>query len=279
MISGQEISRSESCTREDLQMWLEEADVRVIAHIHEAVSNSVEPVVVLSNDTDVVVLLLCYIFDFSMRLKECWIRVGTSEKTRFIPIHTLERKLGHRTCSAVMKAHILTGCDVTSRTGTKTAAIKASPESYQRNFGEENNPSAEAFLKAEEYLVRILDKNSPAKSFDELRYLWHKNKNKSLSELPPTSHSLQSHLERSFIVIRNSAYLINENPEPLDPLESGWKVAGKWLESGWKVAGKWLERGRRHFTTIQVSKKSSSRTDCFTCTSKEMYMPMHMLEK
>ena len=57
VISGEEISCPESFTREDLQMWLEEADVRVIPHIHKAVSNGVERVVVLSNDTDVVVLL------------------------------------------------------------------------------------------------------------------------------------------------------------------------------------------------------------------------------
>ena len=54
VISRQEISRSESFTREHLQMWLEEADVRVILHIHKAVTNGVERVVVLSNDTDVV---------------------------------------------------------------------------------------------------------------------------------------------------------------------------------------------------------------------------------
>ena len=48
-ISGQEISRSESFTREDLQMW---------PPIHKAVSNGVERVLVLSYDTDVVVLLL-----------------------------------------------------------------------------------------------------------------------------------------------------------------------------------------------------------------------------
>ena len=41
-----------------------------------------------------------------------------------------------------MKAHILTGCDVTSKSETKTAAIKASPESYLHNFGEQNNSSA-----------------------------------------------------------------------------------------------------------------------------------------
>ena len=102
-----------------------------------------------------ILTLWSYIFDFFFHgLTVCWIRVGTSEKTRFIPIHTLGRKLGHRTYSAVMKAHILTGCDVTSKIWTKTAAIKANPESYLHNFGEQNNSSA-------------------AKSFDELRYLWY----------------------------------------------------------------------------------------------------------
>ena len=111
-----------------------------------------ERVAVLSNDTDVVVRL--HFNFFFLGLKECWIRVGTGEKTRFIPIHMLERKLGYRTYCAVLKAHILTGCDVTSKIGKKTAAIKASVESYLHNFGEENNSSA-------------------AKSFDELRYLWY----------------------------------------------------------------------------------------------------------
>ena len=45
-----------------------------------AFSNGVERMVVLSNDTDVVVLLLFYIFDLLfLGLKECWIRVGTGE--------------------------------------------------------------------------------------------------------------------------------------------------------------------------------------------------------
>ena len=92
-----------------------------------------------------------YIFDFFfLGLKKCWITVGTGNKPQFIPIHTLGRKLGHRTYSAVMKAHILPDCNVTSKIGTKTAA---SLESYLHNFDEGNNLSA-------------------AKSF-ELRYLWY----------------------------------------------------------------------------------------------------------
>ena len=182
VISGQEIFCSESFTREDLKMWLEEADVRVIL-------NGVERVVVLSNDIDVVVLPLFYMFDFfSLGLKECWIRVGTGEKTRLIPIHTLGGKLGHCTCSAVMKAHTLMGGDVTSKIGIKTAAIKASPESYLHNFGEENNPSAEAFLEAEEYLVRVLDKTAQ---------LSHLMSSDIYGTKTKTSHCLNSHQHRT----------------------------------------------------------------------------------
>ena len=75
-------------------------------------------------------------------------------------------------------------CDVTSKIGRKTAPIKTSPESYLHNFSKENNPSAEAFLKAEEYLVCVLDKNSAAKSFDELSIYGTRTK---------TSHCLNSY--------------------------------------------------------------------------------------
>ena len=128
-------------------MWLEKADVRVIPHIHKAVSNSVEQ---LGYYHMILTLSSFHIFDFFfLGLKECWIRVGTSEKTRFIHIAWKKARSSH-----VINAHILTRCDVTSKIGTKTAAIKASPGSYLYNFGEQDNSSA-------------------AKSFDELRYLWY----------------------------------------------------------------------------------------------------------
>ena len=64
---------------------------RVIPHIHKAVSNGVERVVVLSNDTNVVVVLLFCIFDFfSIGLKECCIRARTGEKQGSFPFTLVE---------------------------------------------------------------------------------------------------------------------------------------------------------------------------------------------
>ena len=51
--------------------------------------------------------------------KEVWVRFGTGEKTRDIPIHVLANKLGnHLSSSIILKTHVLTGCDVTSKIGT-----------------------------------------------------------------------------------------------------------------------------------------------------------------
>lgn len=46
-------------------------------------------------------------------------------------------KIGHMVYSVVLKAHVLTGCDVTSKIGTKAAPLKAKPELYLSHFGEE----------------------------------------------------------------------------------------------------------------------------------------------
>jgi len=39
----------------------------------------------------------------------------------------------------ILKAHILTGSDVTSKVGTKAAALKAQPERYLQDFGQKTH--------------------------------------------------------------------------------------------------------------------------------------------
>ena len=52
--------------------------------------------------------------------------MGISE--RFIPVHPLYHKLEKSVINSLLKLHILTGCDITSKVGTKLAAIIASQE-------------------------------------------------------------------------------------------------------------------------------------------------------
>ena len=48
----------------------------------------------------------------------------------------------------LLKVHMITGCDVTSKTGTKSAALKSVPHMYLNNFGE-NELLESSFVDAE----------------------------------------------------------------------------------------------------------------------------------
>jgi hypothetical protein len=110
------VMNKEVQTCSDLRTFVEEADSRIIIHLFHAVQSGITCLIVLSNDTDVVVLILRYIFEhFSNGLQELWIKVGVGDKMRYVPLHTLGRQLGAALCNTLIKAHTLTGCDVTSK--------------------------------------------------------------------------------------------------------------------------------------------------------------------
>ena len=111
-------------TKEKLKSSIEEADSRLIQDLIEAAKCEIQGVVVISNDTDAVVYCLTYENRCRFyRCKEIWVRFGVGEETRDIPIHVLANKLGdHLSPSIILKT--LPGCDVTSKIGTKSSAMK-----------------------------------------------------------------------------------------------------------------------------------------------------------
>ena len=124
-------------------------------------------------------------------------------------------------CSNLSKAHSLTGSDTTSKTGTKAAAIKCGQIDYLNNFGLESFVKWQ-FENAEKYLFAVLQKSSKSETFDELRYKQYIDKCKSLTELAPTSSSVEELLSRCYYVVHNSINVPNVT-ELLDPVTYGWK--------------------------------------------------------
>ena len=129
-----------STTAPVIDATLEEADVKVIPHAFHAVCNGVTRVVILSSDTDVMVLGLHY-WDYLKKcgLKELWMRAGIGNTTQYIPLHALAMKVGTDKCKVLIALHHLTGCDSTSKFGTKAAGLKANPHLYLQNFGKHQN--------------------------------------------------------------------------------------------------------------------------------------------
>ena len=95
-------------TLPELNVKIEEADVRMIPHALHSVNGAASKVILLSNDTDVVVLGLHY---WSLLkghgLEELWIRAGVGNSTRHIPLHTLAEKMDPEICKVILSTLLI----------------------------------------------------------------------------------------------------------------------------------------------------------------------------
>jgi len=89
----------------------EEADTRLLLHTKHAATTHPR-IVIQSPDTDVVVLSVAHFQDLPCH--ELWIKTGTRDKQRFIPIHSIHLSLGSTLAKSLLPFHALTGCDSTS---------------------------------------------------------------------------------------------------------------------------------------------------------------------
>ncbi|KAG1662219.1 hypothetical protein GQR58_021027 [Nymphon striatum] len=230
---------------------VEEADLRIPMHVLDCCRAGYKTCVVISNDTDVIVALLFYVPVFLQEgLMELWIRAGRGNTSRFLPPpHTLYASLGRDLCTVLPAIHSLTGCDITSKIGTKKAALKANPETHLQGFGT-SPPSVAVIQHAETYLLHVVDNRSKSRSFDQLRtQLFHFSKSASHQNLPPTSQGLKPHIYRAFY----NAYItmhvldrqLNVRTEDLNPVDYGFRLedgqllpstSWKTLEARWFVA-------------------------------------------
>ena len=92
-------------------------------------------IVILSSDTGVVVVAMYFYRLLAAHgLAELCLR-GGDDKARFIHVHVIAVKVGKLVCEVFPATHVLTGCDITSKFGTKAAGIKAEPVLYLKDFG------------------------------------------------------------------------------------------------------------------------------------------------
>lgn len=100
-----------------------------------AVKQGYKCIIVISSDTDVFILLMCYWSEMNAHgLEELWVKTGVADSTRYIPIHILARKIGRDLHQVLPAVHTLTGCDYTSKVGTKHAALMVNPETHLNDF-------------------------------------------------------------------------------------------------------------------------------------------------
>ena len=113
--------------------------MRIIPHIEDSIKSSYKWVVLLPNDTDVLIAVLHYTEDFtSIGFNELWMQFGTGKSKRFIPEHKLLIQSSPQLYSNFIKCNVLTETDSTRKVCTKFAALKSDPNEYLQNFGSDD---------------------------------------------------------------------------------------------------------------------------------------------
>ena len=125
-------------------------------------------------------------------------------------------------CQVLPAVHVLTGCDYTSKFGTKHAALMTNPEHYLQDFGSKTDENT--IEKAEEYLTQVLKKGTKFKKMDQLRNeLYHHSKSVSLQQLPPTSSATRLHILRAVYATNEMVSLLSTTHDRLDPTQYGFE--------------------------------------------------------
>ena len=177
------IENSITTTEARLTCTHEEADDRLMYHITHAVRVACfRRVIVVSPDTDVFTNLVHHFTRWQFSdLEELWVLKGNKTEYTATPIHILVSHYDSEVIDVLPAVHALignsfsfqfwTGCDTTSKVGTKKTALMplASGAELLMSFGKTELSDVD-ISNAEEFLVRCLSKTSHAKTFDDLRY-------------------------------------------------------------------------------------------------------------
>ena len=132
-------------------------------------------------------------------LKKLWTLSGKGHTTQYLPVHNICEVVENQVIKRLPAIHSLSGCDTTSKVGTKhTALMRAKDYAYLlEDFGKED--LSDVMLEnAEEYLTRVLSKDF--KVMNDLRiFEYHRMKDLDFMKLPPTSSSLKLHIKRAYL--------------------------------------------------------------------------------
>ena len=110
---------------------------------------------------------------------------------------------------------------------------------------------------AAKYLVKVIEPNIAAKSFDDLRYVIYTIRKTTLSEFPPTS-TIKGHLLRAYYFINICFNTLDTNEPKLQPVNFDWK-----LFNGIRIPDQFLREMPEQFTiSFTCKKRCSNHCSC-----------------
>lgn len=216
----------------ELDSTHEEADTRMVLHaIH--LSRNYQTIIVKSDDTDVLVLLIYYVSRQVFGTASIFMHAGHGDRQRFIPVSEISKRLGTALCESLPACHALTGCDTTSslfKIGKTTALNKLEKNITElqglKTFGLTDRLQ-ESLPVARQYALSLYGpkkkvKGQPCASLDELRYILASTTDMPVAHLPPTEDAFEQHVLRA--MYQTAIWCHSHVPKPVlwNPVGKGW---------------------------------------------------------
>ena len=164
----------------------------------------------------------------------CGFKIGVKDHIRYMPVHAVIQKLGHKLCIALPAFHALTGCDTTSSlagVGKKKASTAlCRSEQHQEGLGMVGQMATldEVFkMKGEEFICSLYPAAKKAtRSADELRYLMFCQMRHKSELLPPRTDSVVQYVRRVCYQAFNWGQALTTNTmlELPSPIGNGWEM-------------------------------------------------------
>ena len=181
----------------------DEADITIVSHVSQSAELGKKTIRVLSDDTDMFVLLVYWVWKNQIQSR---VHMERWDHT-ILDINATCANLGDK-CGQLLGAHALSGCDTTSYLFGKGKVLaintlkKGNFQSLHTILGEPNMNQANVFDCGKQFITAIY--NAPGSiSMEEMRYhVFTKQKKKpKLINLPPTSANLHHHILRSHLQV------------------------------------------------------------------------------
>ena len=183
----------------------EEADTRMFLHLFGAVICGHKKVLIIANDSDIVVLGV-RAFALISSLDELWIAYSMGANRRYVAIHEVVASIGQTRSLGLPGFHAFTGCDTTSSffgKGKKSAySVWLSHSKFDCAFSEMSNRqpgenSIRTVYPLIQQFVSILYGADGTSDVDETRLDFLLHKGKDFDNMPPSSDALYQHTLRS----------------------------------------------------------------------------------
>ena len=212
----------------ELESTQPEADTRIILHaIYCAQKQGMDCIIIMSNDTDVIVMLIYYGNTLLKCVPELWIN---SALDTYLPIHEIVNSLGPQQCRVLPFIHSISGRDTTSfpyNTGKKAWLVASGNTDVSAlvALGEETNDVTEEVTnQARQLVLEVYSRKQDDFSGSDLcslrMYKFLNSKSVLMKVLPPTEDAFLLHLKRAAY-----ATIVDKNahrPKPNLPSVEGY---------------------------------------------------------